>query len=235
MVRQVSGLASRASGSRQGCLTSYDTESGESASRREVNVYRIYVPLWYLVCMTHGRVRLRPTRFAFLIPYNDKASLLKAVRVNSFLWGGQFNPIVPVFTRPPRGIPKYLSKTIVGESYLQQYLNNFDPDLIVGLGECEDRAFNTSNRETVSYARILSEIETWRIPQYGIGLFEVLAHFASKEARYLQRREKTLRAPLFTGQHSLFLASVFGQLPDEINEIFSRDYLPHFEHETAGC
>lgn len=185
--------------------------------------------------MIRSKVRLRPTRFAFLIPYNDKVSLLKAIQINTFLWGGQFNPIVPIFTRPPRNFPKYLSKTIVGEDYLQHYLNNFDPDLIVCLGGCENQTFNTGGREIISFARILSEVDTFRIPQYGIGLFEVLTHFASNEDKYLRRHARKLLAPKFSRKYSLFLASVFGQLPDEVDEIFRRDYLPHFEHEATNC
>jgi hypothetical protein len=170
-----------------------------------------------------------------LIPYNDRKSLLKAIQINTFLWGGQYNPIVPIFTHPPRNLPKYLSKTIAKEEYLQHYLNNFDPDLIVLLGDCENQSFNTSNREIISFARILSEVETFRIPQFGIGLFEVLTHFASNEDKYVSRHRRKLLVPKFSRRYSLFLASVFGQLSDELGEIFSREYLPYFEHETASC
>lgn len=67
------------------------------------------------------------------------------------------NPIIPVFTRESNNLPEYLAKTIVRDEYLNQYLTNFDPD-----------------REILPPARILSEVEMWRIPQRGTGLFEVL-------------------------------------------------------------
>ena len=185
--------------------------------------------------MIRSNVRLRPTRFAFLLPYNDKVSLLKAIQINTFLWGGQFNPIVPIFTRSPRNFPKYLSKTIVGEDYLQHYLNNFDPDLVVCLDTCESKAFDTGGREIIPSAKILSEVSTFRIPRYGIGLFEVLTHFASNEDKYLRRHARKLLVPKFSRKYSLFLASVFGQLPDEVDEIFRKDYLPYFEHAAPTC
>jgi hypothetical protein len=185
--------------------------------------------------MTHGSVRLRPTRFAFLIPYNDKPSLLRAIQINTFLWGGQFNPIIPILIRPPRNLPKYLSKTIVRPEYLRHYLDTFDPDLIVRLGACEDQNFDTNNREVIPLERILSEVEMFRIPQHGIGLFEVLNHFASHEDKYVRRHPIKIVVPKFKGKHSLFLASVFGQLSDELDAIFSKDYLSYFEHEIIGC
>ena len=44
--------------------------------------------------MAYGtvNVRLRPIKLAFLVHPNDKASLLKAIEINTFLWGGIYNP-----------------------------------------------------------------------------------------------------------------------------------------------
>ena len=43
--------------------------------------------------MTRGtvKVKLRPIKLAFLVNPKDKASLLKAIEINTFLWGGMYN------------------------------------------------------------------------------------------------------------------------------------------------
>ena len=53
--------------------------------------------------MTRGtvKVRLRPIKLAFLVNPEDKESLLKAIEINTFLWGGLYNPIIPTYRRIP--------------------------------------------------------------------------------------------------------------------------------------
>ena len=53
--------------------------------------------------MTRGtvKVKLRPIKLVFLVNPKDKASLLKAIEINTFLWGGMYNPIVPTYKRIP--------------------------------------------------------------------------------------------------------------------------------------
>lgn len=185
--------------------------------------------------MTFATVRLRPTRFAFLIPYGDESNLRLAIQMNSFLWGGQFNPIIPVFKDQQPNLPDFLMKTIVPDEYLGQYLDNFDPDFLVPLGACEAQGFETYNREILSSSRMFSEVDIWRIPQHGIGLVEVLNHYAATEDKYLRRHPKKILTPSFSSEHSLFLASVFGEVSQEINEILKKDYLSYFEHESPTC
>ena len=47
-------------------------------------------------------VRLRPIRFGFLVKPHDVRSLLEIFRVNTCLWGGSFNPIIPHLRSVPR-------------------------------------------------------------------------------------------------------------------------------------
>jgi hypothetical protein len=45
------------------------------------------------------KVKLRPLRLAFLVPPYDETAILTAIETSSFLWGGAFNPILPVFQK----------------------------------------------------------------------------------------------------------------------------------------
>jgi hypothetical protein len=43
-----------------------------------------------------GSLRLRPTRIGFLVDPTDLESLRRIFQVCTCLWGGTFNPIIPV-------------------------------------------------------------------------------------------------------------------------------------------
>ena len=51
--------------------------------------------------MESSKVRIRPLRFAFLVDPRDKASLQVVFEINSALWGGCYNFIIPLFKRVP--------------------------------------------------------------------------------------------------------------------------------------
>jgi len=50
-----------------------------------------------------AHVRLRPIRFAFLVRPDDLSRTIEIFRVNTCLWGGKFNPIIPYFTEVQAG------------------------------------------------------------------------------------------------------------------------------------
>jgi hypothetical protein len=63
------------------------------------------------------RQRVRPTRYAFIVRPGDRNSFLTAVSLNSVLWGGMFNPVVPLGP----------------EAEVGAWLGAFDPEHLVNL------------------------------------------------------------------------------------------------------
>lgn len=61
------------------------------------------------------RVRYRPVRIGFCIPTNSCPALREAIRLNTTLWGGRFNPIIPVGDR----------------RYADSILRAFRPDILL--------------------------------------------------------------------------------------------------------
>ena len=49
-----------------------------------------------------AEIQLRPTRIGFLVRPTDLASVRAIMRACTCLWGGTYNPIIPVFKRPPK-------------------------------------------------------------------------------------------------------------------------------------
>ena len=133
--------------------------------------------------MTQGTVTvtLRPIKLAFLVNPTDKKSLMKAIEINTFLWGGMYNPIIPTYRRIPEKWEESPFPNPSAQSVLSGYLDNFDPDYVVPMGECVDYPFDVGYREKIEdVSEILAPIEEDGNPQYGIGLFEVLDYFVKE-------------------------------------------------------
>ena len=76
-------------------------------------------------------VRLRPIRFGFLVKPHDAKSLLEIFRVNTCLWGGRFNPIIPHLRRVPRWWDRRGHVFKSARQLMNGYLDFFEPDFLV--------------------------------------------------------------------------------------------------------
>lgn len=81
--------------------------------------------------METANIRLRPLRFAFLVEPRDKKSLQRVFEVNSSLWGGIFNFIIPVFKSVPTRYHERYQKPISAKAMLQGFIEAFQPDFII--------------------------------------------------------------------------------------------------------
>src|SRR5580692_8932217 len=50
----------------------------------------------------NANIRLRPIRIGFLVRPNDLASVQEVMRYCAAVWGGVYNPFIPVFSKPPK-------------------------------------------------------------------------------------------------------------------------------------
>lgn len=112
---------------------------------------------------------LRPIRYAFLIPEEDKENLLKAVSINTVLWGGIFNPIIPLGDRfDVNGI-----------------LEAFDADVLVNLSgsELHELVKKQNIPNIVSSNEILRQPEqrARRVLALGFGMGDILQYIQNAE------------------------------------------------------
>ena len=127
-------------------------------------------------------------------------------------------------------------KDLTPQSLVSGYLDNFDPDYVVPLGECSDYTFDVGNRRTIhDVSDILAPVEEYGIPRYGIGLFEVLNYFINRELKFLRRDPLDLCVPCFGSKYRTFLASVFGTLSENINQIFWERFAGVLEAKKNEC
>ena len=166
-------------------------------------------------------VKLRPIKLAFLVNPKDKESLLKAIEINTFLWGGVYNPIIPTYKQIPSAWKDRPFENPSAKSVVSGYLDNFDPDYVVPMGECINYGLDIGHRKKIEDpSEILERVEKDRVPNYGVGLFEVLEYFFNRELKFQRKYPLDICVPHFGTRFSLFLASVFGKLPENIDAIF---------------
>lgn len=158
------------------------------------------------------RTTLRPLKFAFLVHPRDRRGLREAIELNTVLWGGQFNPIVPTYKRLP-AVWRGTGRVTTARDAFTGYIEAFDPDYVVPIGKIAKPPFPVGHRTVLSKNELLGEFEETGRIGYGIGLFDILRHFVEKELKFERRvplrvvlTERYQRMPLF-------LASALGALP----------------------
>lgn len=164
--------------------------------------------------MYYGNLQLtlRPIKIAFICHYTDKKSVLKAIEANSVLWGGMYNPIIPLYDRrSPIWIEDdFTFKFRSRSEYLQGILHNFDPDFIIPMGKYENEDFSQFNIKKLNHNELISA----KSIDYGINLFSILEHFYTSELKFVRKDPVKIISPTYP-KNNLFLASVFGQIPSQ--------------------
>src|SRR5262249_24246452 len=75
--------------------------------------------------------RLRPLRVAFLVKHNDASGLLTAAEINTCVWGGRYNCIIPLFNKLPSAWKEQYGRSPNPNDYINGMLEAFEPDCLV--------------------------------------------------------------------------------------------------------
>src|ERR1700722_1031742 len=101
--------------------------------------------------MESATVTIRPLRFAFLVKATDKACLRRVFQINSGLWGGTFNFIIPYVAKLPNVLHQpYVRKQISAIAFMNGMIEAAQPDFLVEMEK------GMANGLTFPSARILS-------------------------------------------------------------------------------
>ena len=183
------------------------------------------------------KVKLRPIKLAFLVNPKDRESLLKAIEINTFLWGGVYNPIIPTYKQISSKWRKFPhERNLSAKSVISGYLDNFDPDYVVPMGECVNYNCDIGHRRKIEdVSKILASVEEDGSPNYGIGLFEVLSYLIETELKFQRRHPLDICIPCFNTRFRLFFSSVFGVLPENIDRIFWKNFAKALDAKKIDC
>ena len=172
--------------------------------------------------------KLRPVRIAFLVNPTDKSTVQQAVHINSLLWGGMFNPLIPCYKRLPKTWSDLKTKKETAISVIKGYIEGFDPDYYVNLSTYDSENLGIEEGNIIQINDLLKSFREDAAPTVGAGIFEVLNQFVHDELRFIRKDKIDFIKPKIEGPHKLFLSAVFGDL-GEFENLFYKRFLHDFD------
>ena len=173
-------------------------------------------------------IRLRPIRFGFLVRPSDKAKVLEIFRINTCLWGGMFNPIIPFFKRVPSWWERYGFRFENAQQIINGYLDFFEPDFLVEAEEGLAEGFGFDSERVLQLTDILEKSGEERWSKFGLSVHDLYSELYQEEFRFELRHQRNMvhvepEKRAFAG----FVAANFGSFP-------SQEGLSYFEHNYKG-
>lgn len=160
--------------------------------------------------------RLRPIRFGFVVRPTDNINLQRIFEVNTCLWGGKFNPIIPYFRKVPEWWDRSSYRFDNAKQIINGYLDFFEPDILVEGERGIASALGFDTDRVVQLDTMLRRAEV--SAEHGRGLNVVdLYQQMYKEAFQFSRRHA---AGIFAAHSpdarlSGLAACLFGKFPDD--------------------
>jgi hypothetical protein len=136
----------------------------------------------------------------FLVRPNDLASIQEIMRYCAAVWGGIYNPIIPVFSKPPKAWATEPFDRIRGIGVAKGYIRFFEPDVyveaekglleLVGLGAVRDRL--TVYPDVLMLADLLKpeQHKDWCEPAFGLNIHDVQLHLYQIDQQFTKRDQR---------------------------------------------
>jgi len=134
-------------------------------------------------------LKSRPLRLGFLVDPSKVNSIKKAIEISSTLWGGAYNPIIPVYKRAPRNWEKPF-KSPKAETIVRGYVEAFDPDILVQCAQNLPDYIRNLGLEIVQPHDVWNKGTSYSpevFPKYGIGIFELYNQIYKEHFRYQEK------------------------------------------------
>jgi hypothetical protein len=147
-----------------------------------------------------AEILLRPTRIGFLTSPTDLASVRAIMRACTCLWGGVFNPIIPVFKRAPKEWRPEIYRSFKGAEVAKGYTRFFEPDVYVeaeqglleeaGLGALRHQLIH--DPQVIALEKLLEPEQgrDWAEPAFGLNIHDALANIYKTEQQFVRRDDQ---------------------------------------------
>ncbi len=175
-------------------------------------------------------IRLRPIRFGFLVRPDDSEKTLEIFRLNTCLWGGMFNPIIPKFKNVPSWLEDEGFHYEDAKHLINSYLDFFEPDFLVEAEEGLADELGYDPKRVVKLDNILEELGGNYAHRYGLGVYGIYRDLYANTFQFEQRYKHNivLVKPADTAFTHLAAAN-FGSFPvEEKFEYFEHYYMDIF-------
>ncbi len=169
-------------------------------------------------------IRLRPIRFGFLVRPNEKKKVIEIFRINTCLWGGMFNPIIPFFKRVPSWWERQGFRFENAKQIINGYLDFFEPDFLVEAEEGLADGFGYDSERVLQLTDILQKSRQDGWNKFGLSVHSLYSKLYREEFRFELRYQRNMvnvepKERAFAG----FVAAIFGSFP-------TQEELMYFEH-----
>lgn len=159
-------------------------------------------------------IRLRPIRFAFLVRPDDSKRTLEILRANTCLWGGKYNPIIPIFKRVPEWWDRQGHRFYSAPQIINGYLDFFEPDFLVESEKGLADGLGFDNERVLQLADLFAKDNDHSREGHGMNVFELYRELYRKEFQFTLRHGHDIvntvpELPSF----KLFSAVLFGAFP----------------------
>jgi hypothetical protein len=162
-----------------------------------------------------AEIRVRPLRLGFLVEPGDDASVKRVLEVNTCLWGGLFNFIIPVYkSAPQRYRDPYLRNNPTGKKLVEGLLEAFEPDFLVETRSGIAHGLPFPSARVVELSALFSK-DHERNTGYGLTLGHVCEALYERVFRFVQKHPPKVRIPIAESRrHELVIAATFGGFGD---------------------
>ena len=161
--------------------------------------------------MESTTVRIRPLRLAFLTKPSDKVALQTIFEVNSGLWGGLYNFIIPsIKTLPKVYYEQYVKRQMPAINLMKGMIEGIQPDFLVEMeaGMATGLGFPSSRVMTVQ--QLMGRDEDNRAA-YGVDMRSICGDLWNKEFQFQQKKPLTVIMPhSIDPKNELMFSCIFG-------------------------
>lgn len=192
----------------------------------------------------HGDILLRPTRIGFLTRPHDLASVRTIMRACTCVWGGLFNPIIPVFRRWPKEWKPEAYERLKATDIVKGYIRFFEPDVYVETeqGLLEAAGLHALRQPHAIYPHVITlkaflepdDGRQWSEPAYGFNMRDVLYHVYETDQRFVSR-DKRDYVYVLQEQGNTLTDAIFGAYPPSADvEYIKQAYADVYRPETVA-
>lgn len=169
-------------------------------------------------------IRLRPIRFAFLVRPNDKKHTLEIFRINTCLWGGKYNPVIPFFKRLPPWWERNGCRFENAKQVINGYLDFFEPDFLVEAEKGLADGLGFDAERVLQLTDILGQDGERNWDKIGLSVFDLYRDLYTTEFQFVRRHtHNVVFVKAKNKSFKNFVACIFGDFP-------TQNHLKYFEH-----
>ena len=195
----------------------------------------------------YGELRLRPTRIGFLVRPSDLANLQKVFQICSCLWGGMYNPIIPVNRSLPKAWRSRVLSRLSGRQLAMGYVRFFEPDVFVETEAGMAQWLGIHDDSSRLYPRVISIdnlLDGGDLPHsefaVGLNIFDVYEELYRNEFQFVRHNHSFVALFRDRGRYGAYIDASFGAFPkqrplSEIGRAYEDAFKPTIlKHEPSA-